>query len=171
MKNKLALIVGLVVIVILALVLWTATGSPQANAQSQAKCYVQSGAAKAVAASGCEYEFQSGSILDIQAGATAVIPASVLGQSGVLQYATPGKMLNCTTSTITDTLTLTSSVTAITTPQWATCAMNTITGDAEKCAAAVGTPGSILVIVRNSNATPAANAAGAAVTVCTGGTN
>ncbi len=161
------------VVIIVALLTLAVLASLQhfAQAQSQAKCYLAAGAAKAVAASGCEYEFQSGSILDIQVGATAVIPASVLGQSGVLQYATPGKVLNCTQSTITDTLTLTSSVTAITTPQWATCTMNTITGDAEKCAAAVGTPGSILVIVRNSNATPAANAAGAAVTVCTGGTN
>ena len=39
-----------------------------AAAQSQAKCYLEAGAAKAVATSGCEYEFQSGSTLDIQSG-------------------------------------------------------------------------------------------------------
>jgi len=162
-----------IIIAIVCLVTLAALAGIQrlAGAQSQAACYTQAGAVKVVAGSGCEYEFQSGAVLDIQAGATAVIPASILGQSGVLQYATPGKVLNCTQSTITDTLTLTSSVTAITTPSWATCTMNTITADAEHCAAAVGTPGSILVIVRNSALTPVANGTGAAVTVCTGGTN
>jgi hypothetical protein len=41
----------------------------RANAQNTA-CYTQQGGAMFVAASGCEYEFQSGSVLDVQSGAT-----------------------------------------------------------------------------------------------------
>jgi hypothetical protein len=35
---------------------------------SQVNCYIEQGGAKVVAGSGCEYEFQSGSTLDIQSG-------------------------------------------------------------------------------------------------------
>lgn len=80
-----------------------------------------------------------------------------------------GKVLeggvNCVkrSTTVTDTAQYTSTVTALSTPTWASCSMSTITGDANNCAIAVGTPGVVSIIVRNSNATPAANAVGAAV--------
>lgn len=88
----------------------------------------------------------------------------------VVSYPTPNTAINCKTNTITDTATYTATVTAISTPRFALCTMSTITGDAEKCAALVGTDGGITVTVRNSNATPAANAVGAVVYWCAGGT-
>lgn len=104
----------------------------------------------------------------------AATPVFTVGQNGaingkVMAYPTPNVQINCRTDTITDTATYTSSVTAISTPTFATCAMNSITGDAIHCAAIVGS-GAVTVTVRNSAATPAANAAGAAVTWCAGGT-
>lgn len=66
-------------------------------------------------------------------------------------------------TTITDTVAYTSTVTAITTPAWSSCTLDTITGDAASCASSVGTPGAVSLVVRNSAATPAANAAGAIV--------
>jgi hypothetical protein len=92
------------------------------------------------------------------------------GVSGnLLAFPTPGLRANCKTNTITDTVTYTSTVTAVSTPVYTWCSMNAITGDAEKCAASHAT-GGVTVIVRNSNATPAANAVGAAVTWCVVGT-
>lgn len=92
---------------------------------------------------------------------------AVTGQ--VLQYATAGQRQFCATNTITDTVSYTSTVTAVTTPVFTLCSMNAVTGDAATCAASHAT-GSVTVIVRNSNATPAANAVGAAVTWCVVGT-
>lgn len=80
-----------------------------------------------------------------------------------------GKVLeggvNCVkrSTTVTDTAQYTSTVTALSTPTWASCSMSTITGDANNCAIAVGTPGVVSIIVRNSAATPAANTTPAAV--------
>lgn len=92
------------------------------------------------------------------------------GVSGqVLAFPTPGLKANCKTNTITDTVTYTSTVTAVSTPVYVWCSMGAITGDAEKCAASQAS-GGVTVIVRNSNATPAANAVGASVTWCVVGT-
>lgn len=72
--------------------------------------------------------------------------------------------VNCfrSNTTVTDTLDITSTVTAISTPTWADCSLRTITGDAAHCAITQGS-GVVTITVRNSNATPAANAAGAVV--------
>ena len=130
--------------------------------QSQAKCYTQAGAATVVASSGCYYVFQSGSNFSVEAGATVSIPGSVLGASGVQRATTPVLCAKGQT-TVTDTVTLTSTVTAITTPNWASCNLNAVSADANVCSSAVGTPGSVVVLVKNSLQTPAANAAGALV--------
>lgn len=92
---------------------------------------------------------------------------AVTGQ--VLQYVTSGQRQFCATNTITDTVSYTSTVTAVTTPVFTWCSMGAITGDANNCAASHAT-GSVTVIVRNSNATPAANAVGAVVHWCVVGT-
>jgi hypothetical protein len=81
----------------------------------------------------------------------------------VIGYPTPGILCNKKSNTITDTAAYTSTVTAITTPAWASCTMSTITGDAAHCAASVGTPGAVSVIVRNVATTPVANSVGALV--------
>jgi hypothetical protein len=65
--QKLALAVG--VFVLLTLGLYTVVVPDNAIAQNIA-CYRMQGGAKNVAASGCEYEFRSGSTLDIQDGTT-----------------------------------------------------------------------------------------------------
>lgn len=88
----------------------------------------------------------------------------------VLSYPTPNTALNCKQSTITDTVSYTATVTAISTPQFGNCTLESITGDASHCALDIGANGSITITVRNSNATPAANAAGAVVSWCAGGT-
>lgn len=73
--------------------------------------------------------------------------------------------VNCfrTNNTITDTASYTPTVTAISTPVWAECSLATITGDASHCAANFGLTANITITVKNSAATPAANAAGAVV--------
>ena len=101
-------------------------------------------------------------------------PVFTIGQAGavsglVLQYATAGQRVFCATNTITETASYTSSTTAIATPVYPWCSMNAITGDAYNCAAIHGT-GIVTVTVFNNAATPAANAAGAAVTWCVIGT-
>jgi hypothetical protein len=161
MKQKLAILM-----VVLAAMLYAAWPTIAQNVA----CYREQGGAKNVAASGCEFEFQSGSTLDIQAGATAVIPGSILGQSGVVRYPTPGVGINCKQSTVTDTVTYTATVTAISTPQFGACTLESVTGDAAHCGLEVGSTGSVTITVRNAAATPAANAAGAVVNFCVGGT-
>jgi hypothetical protein len=113
----------------------------------------------------------TGKIVEFMDAGTAVWSINDGGgvNGKVLAYPTPNTVINCKTNTITDTASYTATVTAISTPQFALCTMNTITGDAEKCAAAVG-GGAVTVTVRNSAATPAANAAGAVVYWCAGGT-
>ncbi len=57
-------------IVLMGLLL-AALGSPAPiDAQANIPCYREQGGAKTVAGSGCEYEFQSGSTLDVQDGTT-----------------------------------------------------------------------------------------------------
>ena len=142
-----------------------------AEAAQQVPCYGQQGGNKQTAGTGCEYEFQSGSVLDVQAGSTVTFGSGVLDGSNVYQAATPGIVCNKKQTTITDTVTYTSTVTAITTPSWASCSLNVLTADAEHCSVAVGTPGAVVVLVRNSAVTPAANAAGALVNWEVCGTN
>ena len=108
--------------------------------------------------------------------ATMTPSFSIIATSGavfgkVIGASTPGVLCNRGSTTVTDTVTFTSTVTAITTPAWASCNPNAISADAYNCSAAVGTPGSVVILVKNSAVTPAANAAGASVnwTVC--GTN
>jgi hypothetical protein len=48
------------------------------------KCYLLQGGNKAVAASGCEYEFLSGSILDVQAGATVTFAGGMTNSSNMV---------------------------------------------------------------------------------------
>ena len=101
-------------------------------------------------------------------------PVFTVGQAGavtglVLQYATSGQRQFCATNTITDTASYTSSTTAVATPVFTWCTLADITGDANNCAATHGV-GIITVTIKNSAATPAANAAGASVTWCVVGT-
>lgn len=114
----------------------------------------------------------TGKVVEFMDGGTPVYSINDGGavNGKVLAYPTPNTAINCKTNTITDTASYTATVTAISTPQFALCTMGAITGDAEKCAALVGANGSITVTVRNSNATPAANAVGAVVYWCAGGT-
>lgn len=109
--------------------------------------------------------------IEVQKNATPVFSVSNSGSvSGqVLSYATTNQRQFCATNTITDTASYTATVTAISTPVYVTCSMNAITGDANNCAAIHGV-GNITVTVRNSAATPVANATGAAVTWCVIGT-
>jgi hypothetical protein len=98
----------------------------------------------------------------------------VVGNAGavtglVLQYATAGQRQFCASSTITDTASYTVSTSAVATPVFTWCSMSTVTGDAATCAASQAT-GAVTVIVRNSNATPAANGTGALVYWCVVGT-
>lgn len=81
----------------------------------------------------------------------------------VLAASTPGITCNRGTNTITDTVTYTSTVTSIATLTWGSASLQSISGDAARAAINVATPGSAIITVRNSNATPAANAAGAVV--------
>jgi hypothetical protein len=190
----------------------------------QTACYGAQGGTLQTAASGCEYEFQSGSILDVQAGATVSLAAAVsstggqsvspnlvvvgataqaastpiayinnagahnnfviaknatpvftVGNSGavsgqVLSYATTNQRQFCATNTITDTASYTATVTAVSTPVFTWCALEEVTGDASHCGANFGATANITITVKNSAATPAANAAGADVTWCVIGT-
>lgn len=65
MKQKISIL-----IIALLVALYAAFDNLQALAQ-QTACYGAQGGTVQTAASGCEYEFQSGSILDVQASATA----------------------------------------------------------------------------------------------------
>ena len=81
----------------------------EAQAQNVA-CYREQGGAKNVAASGCEFEFQSGAILDIQDGVTFNIGTGLYP----LKYASANQELVCgTTSTFTGSTTI--SVSGLTT--------------------------------------------------------
>lgn len=160
MKQKLSLvIVGL----LFALYALLAFAVQWADAQ-QTACYGAQGGTVQTAASGCEYEFRAGSVLDVQSGATVVWDGSQF-----LKHNVTGRTQFCATNTITDTASYTATVTAISTPVYTWCSMNAITGDANNCAAIHGV-GNITVTVRNAAATPAANATGAAVTWCVLGT-
>jgi hypothetical protein len=72
--------------------------------------------------------------------------------------------VNCfrSNSTVTDTVSYTSTVTAISTPTYVDCSLRTLSGDAIACGITHGT-GAVTITVRNAAATPAANAAGAVV--------
>jgi hypothetical protein len=73
--------------------------------------------------------------------------------------------VNCfrANNTITDTASYTPTVTAISTPIWAECSLAAVTGDAAHCGAAFGATANVTITVKNTAATPAANAAGAVV--------
>jgi hypothetical protein len=102
-----------------------------------------------------------------QRGAGMIIEAldngtRVWGVTGGGKVTEGGVYCRRSSATITDTVSYTSTVTAISTPTWAGCTLSAITGDANVCGAAVGS-GIITVTVKNSAATPAANSAGALV--------
>lgn len=105
-------------------------------------------------------------------GATTLDGAVTLGTvtAPVVGYATTGKRQFCATNTITDTATYTSLTTAVTTPLFAWCSLGAITADANDCGAEFGQTSNVTVTIKNSAVTPAANAAGAAVTWCVLGT-
>lgn len=113
----------------------------------------------------------AGKALEIQDAGTPIW--SVLDGGAVRGYvvsaATPEKLENCWSSTITGTGSYTSLTTAISTPEFAWCNISGISADALNCGAAVG-QGIVTITVRNSAATPAANAAGATVFSCAKGT-
>ena len=88
----------------------------------------------------------------------------------VVGYATTGKRQFCSTTTITDTATYTSLTTAVTTPLFSWCTLSAVTADANGCGATFGHTSNVTVTIKNSAVTPAANAAGAAVTWCVLGT-
>lgn len=114
----------------------------------------------------------AGKVVEFLDGGTPVFSINNGGgiNGKVLAYPTPNTSMNCKQSTITDTVSYTSTVTAISTPRFGTCTLESITGDAAGCALDVGNDGSITVTVKNAAATPAANAAGAVVNWCAGGT-
>lgn len=115
----------------------------------------------------------AGKIVEFLDGGTPVFSINNGGAvtgGKVLANPTAGLSMNCQTSTITDSVTYTATVTAISTPAWGVASLRSISGDAARVAINVATPGSVLITVRNSNATPAANAAGAVVNWCVGGT-
>lgn len=95
----------------------------------------------------------------------SINPTSAVIMNNALQSSAVGQKQFCATNTITDTASYAVGTTAIATPVYTWCTLGTISGDASRCAATHAT-GLITVTVRNSNATPAANAAGAAVTWC-----
>lgn len=66
-------------------------------------------------------------------------------------------------ATITDSASYTATAIApVNTPTWASCTLNSITGDSARCAATTGS-GIVTITVKNSAATPAANSSGAAL--------
>ena len=91
------------------------------------------------------------------------------GRGYVNAAATPNKLENCWSSTITGTASYTSNITAIATPEFAWCNLSSPSADANVCGAAVGS-GIVTITVRNSAATPVANSAGATVYSCAKGT-
>lgn len=102
-------------------------------------------------------------------------PNFTVGNGGVvtglvLQYASSGQRVFCATNTITDTASYTTSTHAVTTPTFALCTLGAVTADANGCGAAFGQTSNVTVTIKNSAVTPAANAAGAAVTWCVLGT-
>ena len=54
----------------------------QVGAQANVPCYGEQGGAKHVAGSSCEYEFQSGSTLDMQSGSTTNLGGSLINSGG-----------------------------------------------------------------------------------------
>lgn len=110
-------------------------------------------------------------LLEVRKNST---PVFTIGNAGavtgqVLQYAVTGQRQFCASNTITDTASYTVSTSAVATPVFVWCSLGAITGDASHCAASHAT-GAVTVIVRNSNATPAASAVGATVNWCVVGT-
>ena len=110
-----------------------------------------------------------------QPNATLTPSFKVVATSGsvygkVLGNPTPNQTCLRSSATITDTVSYTSTVTAITTPTWAGCDLQSISGDAARCGAVTGS-GIVTITVRNAAATPAANAAGALVNYQVCGTN
>lgn len=97
-------------------------------------------------------------LTDVTLGGTVTAPVVGYGSTGQRQF--------CATNTITDTASYTSTVTSITTPAFAWCTLGAVTADASGCGAAFGATSNITITIKNSAATPAANAAGAAVTWC-----
>lgn len=152
--KNLALLALVAVAILIAGLAWPA-------AAQNVACYMSQGGASWVAGSGCTWNVQSGGALQVDSGATV---------SGVMRYPTPQIIMNCGTSTITDTVTYTSSTIYVSTPVWGQATLRGISGDAARVAINVATPGSAIITVRNSNATPAANSAGAVVNWCVGGT-
>lgn len=103
MKQKISLIIVGLLFALYGVMFFTI----QQTSAQQTACYGQQGGEKQYAASGCEYEFQSGSILDIQSGATVTFanaPSYTGGQSvspnmsvnSGAGTATPGVMIRAT---------------------------------------------------------------------------
>src|SRR3990167_7308064 len=67
MKKALAVFLAPLLVIMSIAFYWQSTPS---SGQANVPCYRQQGGAKNVAGSGCEYEFQSGSTLDVQDGTT-----------------------------------------------------------------------------------------------------
>lgn len=153
---------------------WSSTGAGTHSGGQTTNNWVKVAAPTAIATATPAAVIDSAGVsnlLEVRKNATPQFSVSgagaVTGQ--VLQYATAGQRQFCATNTITDTASYTSSTTAVATPVYTWCSLGDITGDANNCAATHGT-GSITVTIKNSAATPAANAAGAAVTWCVIGT-
>lgn len=137
-------------------------------------CYTQQGGANVVAGSGCTYSWRAGSSLKVQGGTASfagdltatpylvINPTTGAKINGAVIGATPGIVCNRGSATFTNTVSYTSTVTALTTPTWSGCAMQAITGDAFGCSAAAGS-GIITLTIRNNAATPVTNATLAAV--------
>jgi hypothetical protein len=168
MRSKVLLLVAAVITI--AVLAWPAVGAPSLTNFTD-QVWIRAAGATAVPALQVN-QLGAGKIVEFLDGGTPVFSVNNGGAitgGRVLAYPTAGIQINCKTNTITDTASYTATVTAISTPIFATCTLNAITGDAEKCAAIVGS-GNVTITVRNSAATPAANTTGAAVTWCTGGT-
>lgn len=113
----------------------------------------------------------AGKIVEFLDGGTPVFSVNNGGAARgyVNAAATPNKLENCWSSTITGTASYTSNITAIATPEFAWCNLSSPSADANVCGAAVGS-GIVTITVRNSAATPVANSAGATVYSCAKGT-
>lgn len=108
-------------------------------------------------------------LFEVRAASTPVFAVSKAGAvtGQVLKYATAGKEVVCGTATVTDTATI---ATGLTTPLFCLAGLTDIpSGDARTASCAVNST-NVVVKVRNSALTPAANATGAVINWCSIGT-